>query len=288
VAIPKELTREQGIGLVREFAQDLADRYGVAVDFNVHRDDLRKWDGSEKGWQDYHAHVLTSTRKLGRSGFGEKAEPELSDTKRKGLGLGDGASEVARVRELWEVSANRHLEQANQAQRIDRRSLKDQGIDREPTVHLGPHATDLERRGIRSDLGDINRRIEVAYLRGLEERRLLAALDRSVIDTRTDLASAMRERDQARRASPGITEGWAADALPTSEPDESATSQRGRCRIPWPSCARPPRHRARRASCCPGESLAKSPSAIASRKSRHGLRNRARPRKTPTGDGSPT
>ncbi len=156
---------------MREFAQDLADRYGVAVDFNVHRDDLRKWDGSEKGWQGYHAHVLTSTRKLGRNGFGEKAEPELSDTKRKGLGLGDGASEAARVRELWEVSANRHLEQANQAQRIDRRSPKDQGIDREPTVHLGPHATDLERRGIRSDLGDINRRIEAAYLRGLEERR---------------------------------------------------------------------------------------------------------------------
>ena len=50
-------------------------------------------------------------------------------------------------------------------------------------MHLGPHATDLERRGVRSDLGDINRRIEAAYLRGLEERRLLAALDRSVIDT---------------------------------------------------------------------------------------------------------
>ena len=213
VAIPKELTREQGIALVREFAQDLVDRYGVAVDFNIHRDDLRKWDGSEKGWQGYHAHILTSTRKLGRDGFGEKADPELSDTRRKGLGLGDGASEVARVRELWEISANRHLEQANQAQRIDRRSLKDQGIDREPTVHLGPHATDLERRGVRSDLGDINRRIEAAYLRGIEERRLLAALDRSVIDTRTNLASAVRERDDARKQPPGVKERWVADAL---------------------------------------------------------------------------
>ena len=161
----------------------------------------------------YHAHILTSTRKLGRDGFGEKADPELSDTRRKGLGLGDGASEVARVRELWEISANRHLEQANQAQRIDRRSLKDQGIDREPTVHLGPHATDLERRGVRSDLGDINRRIEAAYLRGIEERRLLAALDRSVIDTRTNLASAVRERDDARKQPPGVKERWVADAL---------------------------------------------------------------------------
>lgn len=31
---------------------------------------------------------------------------------------------------------------------IDHRSLKAQGIDRDPTSHLGPAATALERRGI--------------------------------------------------------------------------------------------------------------------------------------------
>ena len=171
VAIPKELTREQGIALVRDFSAALAERYGVAVDYNVHRDELRKWDGSEKGWQGYHAHVLTSTRKLGRDGFGDKAEIELSDTKRKSLGLGDGASEIERVRQIWEVAANRHLEQANQAQRIDRRSLKDQGIDREPTVHLGPDVTALERRGVTSRLGDINREAEAQRDAHREVRR---------------------------------------------------------------------------------------------------------------------
>ena len=159
VAIPKDLTKEQGIALVRDFSAALVDRYGVAVDFNVHRDDLRRWDGSEKGWQGYHAHILTSTRKLGREGFGEKAEPELSDTKRKSLGLSDGAAEIERVRQLWEVTANRHLEQAGVLQRIDSRSLKDQGIARDPTVHLGPHVTGLERDGIPSRLGDINRKV---------------------------------------------------------------------------------------------------------------------------------
>ena len=159
VAIPKELTKEQGIALVRDFSQGLVDRYGVAVDFNVHRDDLRKWDGTEKGWQGYHAHVLTSTRKLGREGFGDKAEIELSDTKRKSLGLSDGATEIERIREMWEVAANRHLEHAGVHQRIDRRSLKDQGIDREPTVHLGAGVTALERDGVPSRLGDINRQV---------------------------------------------------------------------------------------------------------------------------------
>ena len=198
VAIPKELTRAQGIALVRDFSQSLADRYGVAVDFNVHRDQLKNWDGSEKGYQAYHAHILTSTRKLGRDGFGAKADPELSDTKRKSLGLDTGASEVGKVRERWEIAANRHLEQASQSQRIDRRSLEAQGIDREPTVHLGPIATDLERRGIRSDLGEINRRIEAAWLKGIEERKESAGVDRSMLDTSGDLAKAIRERDQAQ------------------------------------------------------------------------------------------
>ena len=218
VAIPKELTREQGIALVRDFSQGLVDRYGVAVDFNVHRDQLKNWDGSEKGYQAYHAHILTSTRKLGRDGFGAKADPELSDTKRKSLGLDNGASEIGKVRERWEIAANRHLEQASQSQRIDRRSLEAQGIDREPTVHLGPIATDLERRGIRSDLGEINRRIEAAWFKGIEERKERAGIERSMLDTSGDLAKAIRERDQAKeqvqgQARPETTlKGQAAEA----------------------------------------------------------------------------
>ena len=207
VAIPKELTREQGIALVRDFAAGLAERYGVAVDYNVHRDDLRKWDGTDKGWQGYHAHVLTSTRKLGRDGFGEKTEIELSDSKRKSLGLGDGASEIERVREMWEVAANRHLEQAHQSQRIDRRSLKDQGIDREPTVHLGPGVTALEREGVSSRLGDINRQVvagKTIYRQHAPEPKAQSQADALTPDhirviheaVDTALRKIRRERDQ--------------------------------------------------------------------------------------------
>ena len=184
VAIPKELTKEQGIDLVRDFSAGLVERYGVAVDYNVHRDELRKWDGSEKGWQGYHAHVLTSTRKLGRDGFSDKAEIELSDTKRKSLGLGDGASEIERVRQMWEVAANRHLEQANQTQRIDRRSLKDQGIDREPTVHLGPGVTALERDGIPSRLGDINRQAVAQHTAQRQKEPEPEKLEAQKVETR--------------------------------------------------------------------------------------------------------
>lgn len=176
VAIPKELTPAQGIALVRDFSQALVDRHGVAIDLNIHRDALRNWDGSDKGYQGYHAHLLASTRQLGREGFGAKAQIELSDTKRKSLGLSDGAAEIERIRQLWEVTANRHLEQAHQTQRIDRRSLRDQGIDREPTVHLGPGVTALERDGIPSRLGDINRQVVAEHQLDGQQRHQLSVL----------------------------------------------------------------------------------------------------------------
>nr|MDQ2734060.1 MobA/MobL family protein [Pseudomonadota bacterium] len=185
---------------------------------------LRKWDGTEKGWQGYHAHVLASTRKFGREGFGAKAEIELSDTKRKSLGLSDGATEIERIREMWEVAANRHLEQANKAQRIDRRSLKDQGIERDPTVHLGPGVTALEREGVSSRLGDINRQVvaeekaqriperaaerttewalektpEKAAEPRVDRRQFLTQYELGVIDEMVDraVAAVYRERDE--------------------------------------------------------------------------------------------
>jgi len=159
VTIPKELTLGQGADLVRAFAREISDRYKVAVDFNIHRDDPRTWDGSEKGYQGYHAHILTTTRTLGPDGFGAKSAIEMSDTQRRALGLGDVAAEVALIRERWEILANRHLELAGQEARIDRRSLADQGIDREPTIHLGPAVAGLERRGVTSWMGDFNRQV---------------------------------------------------------------------------------------------------------------------------------
>ncbi|MEO8924989.1 MAG: hypothetical protein ABI330_19555 [Caldimonas sp.] len=48
VAIPKKLSKEHGIALVGDFAQELAYRYGMTVDSDVHHDDLGSWDGSER------------------------------------------------------------------------------------------------------------------------------------------------------------------------------------------------------------------------------------------------
>lgn len=66
-------------------------------------------------------------------------------------------SEVTSMRLVWEQMVNRSLQQAGHDERIDHRSLAAQGIEAEPTKHLGPAATAMERRGLRTDRGDLNR-----------------------------------------------------------------------------------------------------------------------------------
>ena len=47
------------------------------------------------------------------------------------------------------------------AERVDHRSYERQGIDQIPTVHLGVVASAMEKRGIRTERGDLDREIEV-------------------------------------------------------------------------------------------------------------------------------
>jgi ATP-dependent exoDNAse (exonuclease V) alpha subunit len=216
VAIPKELTKEQGIELVRDFGKAIRDRYGVAVDIAIHKDHEKNWKGERKEFEGYHAHVLTTTRQVERDGLMGKAEIELSDAKRAVLGLGKGADEIEKVRELWELSANRHLEKANHEQRIDRRTLKEQGINREPTLHLGHQATNMERRGRQTDIGDINRRLELAYQRGIEDRQRLAELKPLTISLDMDIQKALKEREKVKELT-GKMEVGAKDFLRRAE-----------------------------------------------------------------------
>jgi hypothetical protein len=57
---------------------------------------------------------------------------------------------------------NAELERRNVETRIDHRSYERQGLEQIPTVHLGVAAAQMERKGIRTERGDINREIEFA------------------------------------------------------------------------------------------------------------------------------
>ena len=82
-------------------------------------------------------------------------------------------------REAWATAANRCLELASHAERIDHRSHAARGLEECPTIHEGVAAQALERRGIISDRCELNRQIKAgnALLRELKaEIKKLAAL----------------------------------------------------------------------------------------------------------------
>ena len=180
LALPHELTDEQRLGAVREFAAALVERYGVAIDFALHAPDHH---GDERN---YHAHLLMTTRRIGPDGFGAKTR-ELDDFK-------TGPREIEAIRRTWERIGNRALEQAGIDERIDCRSYADRGLDREATVHLGPVASGMERNGEGSDLGDRNR---AAKTRNAERERIEG--DRSAVSAEIIDLAAERERRQAER-----------------------------------------------------------------------------------------
>ena len=151
IALPSELTEEQRRHLITDFVRENFVRHGLAADVAIHLPDR---EGDDRN---HHAHVLLTTRALGPDGFG----PKLREMNSK--------AQLETWRENWARTANRYLERYGHEARIDHRSLEAQGIDREPTTHKGPTATQMEREGEPSERGDINRDIEA---RNKERERL--------------------------------------------------------------------------------------------------------------------
>ncbi len=146
VGLPVELSPNERIGLVRGFSQELADRYRFAVDIAIHAP--RDFPGSDP--RNFHAHLLATTREVTTDGLAGKTTLELSDSKRRELGLDPAINELLHVRERWAMATNEALRSAHCAARVDHRSLEAQGIDREPRPWIPRVAFEMERRGYRS------------------------------------------------------------------------------------------------------------------------------------------
>lgn len=154
VALPHEATAKERQQLAVELSQYLANSYGIGVDLNIHAPHRHK--GTENN--NHHAHILTTTRMVTPHGFGQKSDIELCNTDRATRNLCSSADELKRIRAHWAELQNTVL--AKYGIQVSALSLQDQGINREPTLHLGPQATALERMGIATEIGNINRAIE--------------------------------------------------------------------------------------------------------------------------------
>lgn len=135
LALPAELNDLERKKLARQFAEALAERYGVAADVALHS------PGREGDQRNHHAHILTTTRKIMPDGLGEKTR--VLDAAKT------GSVEIEGLRSLWAEQCNAALERAGQTVRVDHRSYERQGAEKVPSVHLGPHSMAVERRAER-------------------------------------------------------------------------------------------------------------------------------------------
>jgi MobA/MobL family len=189
-ALPHELNAVQRLDLARAYARMIAERYGCAVDIALHAPHVK---GDTRN---FHVHLLATTREVTPTGLGAKTAIELSDTDRRKRGLPTASEEITWLRNRWSELANEHLNAAGLAARIDARSLKDQGVARAPTEHLGPKLTAMQRRGRNTEVSwrveqEATKRLGLAAEIGRLERER-AEIERSILDVSSDLAAAKR------------------------------------------------------------------------------------------------
>lgn len=166
LAIPKELNREQQLSLVREYVKNNFVSVGMCADIAVHD----KSDGNP------HAHIMLTMRPLEQDGtWGAKSRKEyITDKNGERIKLKNGNFKTRKVdtvdwneqskaeiwRSAWAELANKYLERNAIAERIDHRSFEKQGTEQIPTIHLGVAASQMERKGIETERGNINREIK--------------------------------------------------------------------------------------------------------------------------------
>jgi len=191
IALPRELKPEQRLELVRDFVQqEIGDRH--AYQFAIHNP-----KAAIAGGEQPHAHIMFSER----LNDGIHRDPEQyfrransKDPERGGakkMRFGETPTErkehLFAQRERWADLQNKYLERYQHTDRVDARSLKDQGIEREPERHLGAGLVQ------RFDTEQLQAILE------LREAERLAQQSRderdSVIDVTTSLREALSEQD---------------------------------------------------------------------------------------------
>ena len=169
IALPKELSFEENKNLITDFIQKNFVSKGMIADLAIHQ-------GNDEGNGNIHAHIMTTVRPLNQDGtWGAKSKKEylLDEQGNKILGK-NGKPKTRKIeltdwnnkgnaekwRESFAALCNQYLEKNNFEKRVDHRSFERQGKEEIPTIHMGASASALERKGIETDKGNINREIK--------------------------------------------------------------------------------------------------------------------------------
>ncbi|WP_281702944.1 MobQ family relaxase [Cryptobacterium curtum] len=166
IALPKELDKEKQINLVREYVKENFVKVGMCADIALHD----KNDGNP------HAHILLTMRPLNEDKtWGAKSKKEyILDKNGEKVKLKNGNYKTRKIdtvdwneqdkaeewRKAWADITNKYLEENSIHDKVDHRSYQRQGIEQIPTIHLGVSASQMEKKGIATDRGNINREIK--------------------------------------------------------------------------------------------------------------------------------
>lgn len=164
--MPKELDREKQIELVREYVKENFVKVGMCADIALH----------DKGDGNPHAHILLTMRPLNEdTTWGAKSKKEyILDKNGEKVKLKNGNYKTRKIdtvdwneqdkaeewRKSWADITNKYLEENSIQEKVDHRSYQRQGIEQIPTIHLGVSASQMEKKGIATDRGNINREIK--------------------------------------------------------------------------------------------------------------------------------
>jgi len=186
VALQTEFTLEENKEILREYIQQNFVNEGMIADFAIHDNGgnlnspavgaasgvrNQTSESAQHHAANPHAHIMLTMREVTPDGFGNKNREW------------DKKEKLLNWRKNWADINNRKFEGKGLAERLDHRTLKEQGLDREPTIHMGHKAWALEKKGIRTQRGDYNREIKRrnekrAAQRAEKERRIAEAVER--------------------------------------------------------------------------------------------------------------
>ncbi len=181
-SLPNEWSYELTEEVVRDYVQRNFVDKGMCADWAIHDSE------NDKGQRNLHIHVLLTMRPLTENGEWGAKQKKIYDLDENGeripvIDKKTGRQKVdKRNRKQWKChtadstdwnsqenakmwrkdladTINATNEQLGIALHWEHRSFKEQGIDREPTIHIGAVANALERKGIQTERGNINREI---------------------------------------------------------------------------------------------------------------------------------
>lgn len=170
LALPREVPEELYPQMVQDYCNQFFVSKGMIVDFAIH-------DPKPPG-HNLHCHVMLTMRAMDEHGKWLPKARKVYDLDENGerirLPSGNWKSHKEDTvdwneqyhgqewRTGWETVQNRYLEMVNSPVRVDLRSYEKQGLDIIPTVHMGAAVTQMERRGIQTNIGNLNRDIKAA------------------------------------------------------------------------------------------------------------------------------